>query len=414
MIIRARALLPISSPPIENGALIIKEGLISWIGRWRECPTEDGARVIDLGEVALMPGLINAHCHLDYTGMAGKIPPPKTFPDWVKTILSFKAHWSFTEYAESWLKGAGMLLNSGTTTVADIEAVPEVPPETWGSTPLRFVSFFELTGVKSQRRPDELLDEAFDWIAKLPKTRGKEAGLSPHALYSTTPEMIRKAAVAARDRHLLVTTHLAESESEFQMFRDAAGPFYDWLKGQRSMADCGRGSPVQLAHEFGLLGANFIAAHVNYLAPGDADLLGHSCCSVAHCPRSHDYFQHAPFSYSEMKRAGVNICLGTDSLASARKEGAQPPELNLWKEMRLFSQKNPAVSPREIVELTTINSARALQKEEELGALQGGFEADFIALHYAGAVTEARVYEELLYTSVLREVFIAGEQVRTP
>ncbi|MGZ8901647.1 MAG: amidohydrolase family protein, partial [Limisphaerales bacterium] len=347
MIIRARTLVPMADAPIENGAFSIEEGRISWIGRWRECPVEAGTKVIDLGEVAVIPGLINAHCHLDYTDMAGKIPPPRDFPDWVKTILSFKSHWSFSEYAESWLRGAGMLLDSGTTTVADIEAVPELPPETWHSTPLRFVSFYELTGVKSQRAPHELLKDAFDWISNLPKLPGKEGGLSPHALYSTNPETMRQAAVAARDRQLLVTTHLAESESEFQMFTDAAGPFYDWLKNQRSMADCGKGSPVQLAHEYGLLGPNFLAAHVNYLARGDADLLGQSGTSVVHCPRSHDYFQHAPFNYSDLRKAGVNICIGTDSLASSRKEGSQPPELNLWDEMRLFAKRNPAVSPRE-------------------------------------------------------------------
>jgi cytosine/adenosine deaminase-related metal-dependent hydrolase len=414
MIVRARILLPISDPPIENGAFMIDDGRLTWIGRWRECPVEAGTKVIDLGEVAIMPGLINAHCHLDYTNMAGKIPPPKDFPDWVKTILSFKSHWSFSEYAESWLKGAGMLLNSGTTTVADIEAVPELPPETWHSTPLRFVSFYELTGVKSRRAPHELLKEAFDWIANLPKFAGKKAGLSPHALYSTDPELIRKAALAAQEHNLLVTTHLAESESEFQMFTDASGPFYDWLKSQRSMADCGKGSPVQLAHEYGLLRSNFIAVHVNYLAPGDAELLGQHRASVVHCPRSHDYFQHAPFRYAELRKAGVNICIGTDSLASSRKEGAQPPELNLWNEMRLFGQNYPAVSPREILHLTTLNPARALQKHSELGALRRGFHADFVALTYTGPVTEARVYDELLYTGAVREVFIAGEQVRTP
>ena len=400
--------------PIENGALIVENGRIRWIGRWRECPAEAGSKVIDLGEVAVMPGLINAHCHLDYTDMAGKIPPPKDFPDWVKTILSFKSHWSFSEYAESWLKGAAMLLNSGTTTVADIEAVPELPPETWHSTPVRFVSFFELTGVKSQRHPDDLLKEAFDWITNLPDLPGKEGALSPHALYSTNPELLRKAATAARDRNCLLTTHLAESESEFQMFTDASGPFYDWLKGQRNMSDCRTGSPVQLAHSYGLFGPNFIAAHVNYLAPGDAELLGQSRASVVHCPRSHDYFQHAPFKYGELSNAGVNICLGTDSLASSRKDSAQSPELNLWNEMRLFARNYPAVSPGEIFRLTTLNPARALQKQTELGALQRGFHGDCVALTYSGPVTEGRLYEELLYTGSVREVFIAGEQVRTP
>jgi cytosine/adenosine deaminase-related metal-dependent hydrolase len=167
MILRARCILPIGETPIDNGALLIDSGQIKWIGPWRQCDTVDAGPVTDLGEVALIPGLINAHCHLDYTNMAAQIPPPKYFPDWVKTILSFKAHWSFTEFAESWLKGARMLLESGVTTVADIESVPELLKEVWSSTPLRLISFLEMTGVKSQRPTQEILDETIEQIEAL-------------------------------------------------------------------------------------------------------------------------------------------------------------------------------------------------------------------------------------------------------
>ncbi|HVK58591.1 MAG TPA: amidohydrolase family protein [Candidatus Kapabacteria bacterium] len=414
MVIRARCILPLADPPIENGAIVTNQGRIQWIGRWNECSVDVGNDVVDLGEVALTPGLINAHCHLDYTNMAGKIPPSRDFPDWVKTILSFKAHWSFSEYAESWLRGARMLVNSGTTTVADIEAVPELPPETWKATPLRLVSFFELTGVKSQRDPDELLREAIQWRETLPNLPGKESGLSPHALYSTTPELMRKSASLAREQNILLTTHLAESEAEFQMYRDAGGPFFDWLKGQRNMTDCGHRSPIQLAYEYGLLQPNLLSVHVNYLAPGDADLLARAGSSVAHCPRSHDYFQHAPFPYAELTKAGVSVCLGTDSLASSRKMQSQEPELNLWDEMRLFAQRHSTVSPKQILSMVTINAARALHKEDELGVLRLNFHADIAALTYSGPVNEARIYEELLYNGSVREVFIGAEQVRTP
>lgn len=417
MILRARCLVPMSGPPIENGAVRFEEGRVRWIGRWPECAqtmVEAGTPVVDLGEVALIPGLVNGHCHLDYTNMAGQILPPRHFPDWVKTILSFKSHWSFSEYAESWLKGARMLLNSGTTTVADIESVPELPPETWNATPLRIFSFCEVTGVKSQRQPDEILREALEWIQNLPKFPGKEAGLSPHALYSTTPELMEKAAKLGRERGLRLCSHLAESEAEFQMFCDGKGPFYDWLKGQRNMADCGKGSPVRLAGGYGLLGENFLAVHVNYLGAGDAELLGESRSSVVHCPRSHEYFGHAAFPYAELKKAGVNICLGTDSLASALKIGGANPELNLWGEMRLFARKNPSVSPREILELVTLNGAAALGKADELGALADGTLADAVAVTYSGPIQEKRLHEELLYTGEVREVFLGGEQVRKP
>lgn len=399
--------------PIENGVIHLEAGRIKWAGRWREFDVPAGERPVDLGEVALLPGLINAHAHLDYTNMAGQIPPPKLFPDWVKTILSFKAHWSFSEFAESWLNGARMLVNSGTTTVADIESVPELLQEVWKSTPLRMVSFLEMTSVKSRRDAAEVLREAIEAIAQLPKMDGKEAGISPHALYSTNAELMQATAKAAAENHLPVSSHLAESESEFQMFRDARGPFYDWLKGQRNMGDCGLSSPVQLAHSYGLLNERFLAVHVNYLAPGDAELLGRSRTNVVHCPRSHDYFQHDPFPYDALTKVGVNICLGTDSLASVRKGPNDKPQLDLWAEMRLFALRHAGVSPRQIFEMVTTRPAKALDKENEIGSLRTGAFGDLVTVPYAARVQEPILYEELLHTGEAREVFIGGEKVRS-
>ena len=414
MILRARCILPIGETPIDNGALLIDSGQIKWIGPWRQCDTVDTGPVTDLGEVALIPGLINAHCHLDYTNMAGQIPPPKYFPDWVKTILSFKAHWSFTEFAESWLKGARMLLESGVTTVADIESVPELLKEVWSSTPLRLISFLEMTGVKSQRPTQEILDETIEQIEALEKNERKETGFSPHSLYATTPDLVEQSAKIARERNWLLCTHLAESESEYRMFVEAGGPFYDWLKGQRNMDDCGKGSPIKMAHEYGLLGPDLLAVHVNYLAMGDVDLLARTRTSVAHCPRSHDYFSHDAFPYDTLTKANVNVCLGTDSLASTRKANGKEPVLNLWNEMRLFGSKHAGVSPREIFELVTLNPAKAFGKSNSIGQLKTSAQADVTVMAYTGRVTSPLLYESLLYESSVREVFIAGELARSP
>jgi cytosine/adenosine deaminase-related metal-dependent hydrolase len=414
MIVRARCILPMGESPIENGAIVIDSGRIKWIGPWKQCDTTDAGKIIDLGEVALIPGLINAHCHLDYTNMAGQIPAPKYFPDWVKTILSFKAHWSFTEFAESWLKGARMLLDSGVTTVADIESVPELLKEVWTSTPLRLVSFLEMTGVKSQRPAQEIIDETIEHIESLPNVDRKEAGLSPHSLYATMPDLVRKAANVARERDWLLSTHLAESESEYRMFAEGSGPFYDWFKGQRNMTDCGQSSPIKLAHEYALLGPDLLAVHVNYLVAGDIETLAATRTNVVHCPRSHDYFGHDPFRYHPLKEAGVNICLGTDSLASTRKSNGIDPALNLWDEMRLFAKTHPDISPREIFDLVTLNPAKALGKSDTLGQLKTSVHADFTAVTYTGRITNLLIYETLLYETAVREVFIAGELARTP
>src|SRR6267142_1140676 len=121
MLLRARLVAPISRPPIKDSAVRVSGNRILAVGPWRELAAHPGEECRDLGNVALLPGLVNAHCHLDYTSMAGQFPPPKLFTDWIKLITSTKAEWRYSEFAESWVNGAKMLVRSGTTTVGDIE-----------------------------------------------------------------------------------------------------------------------------------------------------------------------------------------------------------------------------------------------------------------------------------------------------
>jgi cytosine/adenosine deaminase-related metal-dependent hydrolase len=236
MLLRARIVLPVSAPPIENGAVLVSENRVAAVGAWRDLAARARPAAVDLGQVILLPGLINSHCHLDYTDMTG-LPPQKQFPDWIKGLLALKAAASYTDYAEAWLRGAGMLSRTGVTTVADVEAVPELLPEVWSSTPLRVFSFLELTGVKSHRQPAEILHEAAAKLKSLASARGS-AGLSPHALYSTPPDLLRQTAALARRRKWRVTMHVAESLAESEMYTGRRGPMFDWLKRQRDMSDC--------------------------------------------------------------------------------------------------------------------------------------------------------------------------------
>ena len=169
------------------------------------------------------------------------------------------------------------------------------------------------------------------------------------------------------------------------MFMHARGDLFEWLsRNERNMDDCGLGSPVQHAHRAGLLGKNFLAVHVNYLAPGDAALLGKSKSTVVHCPRSHAYFAHSAFPYAELKAAKVNICLGTDSLISVRKKPRQDVELNMFAEMKAFLAANPKIAPEEIVEMATVNGARALAMAGQVGELSKGAFADLITIPFTG------------------------------
>src|SRR5262245_20578159 len=117
LLIRARCVVPITGPPIKDGAVLVRGQSIIALGKWKTLANTRSKAVVDLGDSIVLPGLVNAHCHLDYTNMAGLFPPPRRFTDWIKQITATKAEWSYSDFAESWLHGAKMLLHSGTTTV---------------------------------------------------------------------------------------------------------------------------------------------------------------------------------------------------------------------------------------------------------------------------------------------------------
>jgi cytosine/adenosine deaminase-related metal-dependent hydrolase len=389
MILRARVVVPVSQPPIENGAVIVSGNRIRAVGSWPDLQPHATGEMADLGEVILLPGLVNAHCHLDYTDMAGLLPPPKTFTDWIHLMISAKAQWGYADYARSWLNGARMLLQTGTTTVADIEVVPDLLPEVWDATPLRVFSFLEMTGIRARREPRVVLREAVEKIDSLAHPRCR-ASLSPHAPYSTLPELLRLSAREARRRRLTITTHVAESAQEFEMFVHARGAMHAWLKrNERDMADCGLGSPVEHLARNVVLGKNLLAVHANYLGPKDAALLAERKVSVVHCPRSHFYFKHRPFPLGRLLKAKVNVCLGTDSLATVYKTRREKAELNLFEEMRALAGGHPRLSPKKILQMATVNGAKALGMAGRIGELSKNAFADLIAIPFSGKCSDA-------------------------
>jgi cytosine/adenosine deaminase-related metal-dependent hydrolase len=413
MILRARAILPVTAPPVEDGALLITGRKIRAVMPWRDLRPHLRQQVTDLGDVILLPGLVNAHCHLDYTDMAGEIPPPKDFTDWIAAIMAAKTAWGYSDYAYSWLRGAHQLVKSGVTTVGDAESMPDLLPEVWDATPLRVFSFLEMTGIKARRAPQEVLREAVEKIDSLHHARNR-AWLSPHAPYSTLPELLERTARLAQKRGWRVSIHVAESQSEFDMFQHARGSMHEWLqRNQRDLSDCGLGSPVAHLARHRLLGENVLAVHVNCLARGDATLLAKNRTSVVHCPRSHDYFRHPSFERARLASAGVNICLGTDSLATVRKTGRQKPNLDMFAEMRLLADKDHAISPAELLKMATVNGARALGLAGDLGELTFGALADVVAIPFSGKA-KAGYDAALEHTGNVSASMIEGRWVIPP
>ncbi len=397
MIIRARTVVTMDGPPIENGAIVVSGNRIVDVGKLDEVKTRNAGEVIDLGEQALMPGLINAHCHLDYTCLRGKIPPQKSFADWVRTINAEKATFSPKDYIASINDGFAEAKRFGTTTIANLTVFPELIPQI--QPPVRTCWFAELIDIRAPKRANELVDRAIESLG-----RAQPWGLAPHALFTASTDLFRRCEEIAQNDNVLLTTHLAESREEMEMFRDASGPLYEFIKSiGRPMDDCGNKTPLGLfldlidsggssnrerAIEVNRPYLSWIVAHLNELTESDFELLerSNSKFHVVHCPRSHNYFDHSPFAFDRLRSFGFNICLGTDSLASNES-------LSLFAEMRAFQKEFPSVSAEEIFQMVTVNPARALRYENALGQIRPGFGADLIAVPCS---TSTDIFEQIL------------------
>jgi len=368
--LRSRIVHPVSAPPIENGMVCVENGKIVAVGKW------DGREATDLGEQILMPGLINAHCHLDYSVMRGAILPNASFSQWVRRINELKRTLPDPDYLASIRDGFDELLRHGTTSVFNIESFPELmvrmPPP-----PIRTWWFYEMMDVRNRIHTEDVVagglsffEDRADWPGGF--------GLSPHAPYTASPDLYRLARFCCEKYGMPFMTHLAESDEEFEMFVNARGPLHEFLKGLgRNMSDTGGQTPVARLLAEDALPDGALLTHLNFLEEEDWARLGGKNFSLIHCPCCHEYFGRPPFPLERGLREGFNICLGTDSLASNRS-------LNMFAEMQCAARKHPCVAPETVLEMATLNPARAIGMGGRLGEIAPGAEADLIAIPHPG------------------------------
>jgi aminodeoxyfutalosine deaminase len=381
MILRARAVVPMNGPPIENGAVAFDDDRIVDVGSFAEVSGRNSGEVVDLGEQALLPGLINAHCHLDYTCLRGKIPPPSSFAEWVRAIVAAKNALLPSDYIRSIEEGFAEARKFGTTTIVNYEAFPELIIRI--EPPIRTWWFAELIDVREPHLAEEILASAMNCMV-----RPIKRGLAPHALYTASFDLYRICQDMARKYDLLLSTHLAESREEYSMFHDGAGPLHDLIEEASGKAKKKRRStPVAAMLGQIALDRRWLVVHLNELSESDYGLLADTMMDfhIVHCPRSHAYFRHSPFQFDRLREFGLNVCLGTDSLASN-------DDLSLFAEMRAFAKKFPHASAEEILQMVTVNPARALGQTKRLGQLSPGAHVDLVAVPFTGG----NVFEEII------------------
>jgi len=384
MIIRAKYLLPNSNELIENGAVCVAGTEIADIGSYASVAHGNSGETYDFGEAIILPGFVNAHAHLELTGLHGKIKRTDSLPDWLMQLMRHRRRlisrlllFFFRGIAKKWVReatshGIEMSLAGGVTTIADITN-SGWQVGTLKNSPIRKLIFHEVIGFETSHQEQAIAG----FNVKLDNSQLDSLltfGISPHAPYSVSADLYGKCVEIAKSKNLLLCTHLAETQSEIEFLMSGTGEFRDFLGALGiSLKDWQppQETPVKYMHNLGVLESGSLLAHCNYLDDSDIPLLKKS--SVVFCPRSHNYFYHRNYPFEKLLKAGVNVALGTDSLASNNS-------LSMLDEIKFLHKTHHHIPPETLLEMATLNGAKALKLKAQIGELQRGWQADIIVL----------------------------------
>ena len=370
----ARYIFPVDGPPIANGLLKIRDGKIVSIssskGSWGDVP---------LGNVAITPGFVNAHTHLELSAIEEpQSPSPKAENEveWLKRVIRQRRAGGVDQLRAAVLKNLAESLDCGTTSIADTTTAGLSWPAL-SEAPIRSLVFAEVIGLKRERAI-QTNEEAWNWISGIKPEPRKDskarAGLSPHAPYSTAGWVYQRAAFCK----LPLSTHIAEMPEELELLRNRSGPLRQFLEELGAWDDdwdpIGP-SPADYIRKGDLRNAEWLVAHGTYLQPSEfwqfqpAAATKGQRVAVVYCPRTHARFGHATHPFREMLERGIIVCLGTDSLASS-------PTLGILDEMRFLHRQHDAIPGALLLAMGTLFGAWALRSESTTGSLEVGKSAD--------------------------------------
>lgn len=376
----ARWILPVSAPPIADGTLVERDGRIAYVGPRAGAPAEgDGGEDVDLGDAILLPGLVNAHCHLELTAMRGFLDG-LPFREWILRLThARRAVLTPDALLDAARLGVEEGIRAGVTTFADtgdsgagFDAMLERG--------VRGICYREVFGpdpAQCEGAIAGLLEKVL--TMRLRETAHVRVGISPHAPYTVSDALYRATVALARTLRTPVAVHIAESALERALVVDAAGAFADGLRGRGIDVVPRARSPIALLDLLGVLDVDPLLIHCVRVDDADIRVMAEHRCGVAHCPASNARLAHGIAPLAELLAAGVEVGLGSDSVASSDR-------MDLLDEARLAlllstarGEHVGALTAAAALELATLGGARALRLADEIGSLDVGKSADLAA-----------------------------------
>lgn len=369
----ARWVVPVASPPIADGTVITEGDRIVWVGERRHAP--EGGRDEALGDAILTPGLVNAHTHLDLTVLRGYLNDLPFF-DWVRTLTRAIGQLDDADQLASASLGIAEGLLGGVTTYADT-APNAAAFDAMRALGVRGICYREVFGPDPKDAEKNLATLA-DQVAAMRQreTELVRVGVSPHAPYSVSDALYAAVAAYAKRERLPVAVHIAEGADESQLVIAGAGDFAGFLQG-RGIGTPPRGAePIELIERAGLLNRDTLLIHAVRVSPEAIGRIANAGCGVAHCPASNAKLGHGIAPVLAMLHGGVQVGLGSDSMASNdRMDLLEEARLAILAQ-RAVSGRHDAVTAQQAFRLATLGGAEALGLDEAVGSLEAGKQAD--------------------------------------
>jgi cytosine/adenosine deaminase-related metal-dependent hydrolase len=372
----AQRVLPITAPEIVNGTVVVEGDRIVWVGARADAPPVAAARDVELGQALLLPGLVNAHTHLDLTVMRGVIGGLPFF-EWVRTLVAARDQLTPDDLLDSARLGIREGLKAGITTFADT-ASSAASFDAMLELGVRGIAYHEVFG-PDPAQCDASLAGLRSAIAEMRprETALVRVGVSPHAPYSVSDRLFREVAAFARSQRLPLATHVAESDDESALVTSGEGPFAEFLRSRRIEVGPRARSPIALLEACGVLDSGSLLIHCVRCDAKDIATIAEHRSAVATCPMSNMCLWHGFAPVDAIRAAGIRLGVGSDSMASNDC-------MDVWREAMMAGEKKgggPLDTPPDAVWATaTLGGASALGLDHEIGSLEPGKQADLAAL----------------------------------